>query len=286
MGRFKPDRNRHRPGPPPPTRRPEQNALKPQAAGSLDRYAAPGDGPVVFNAPLTLQQPFHFDGNLARQIERRQVNVKEAFTLRDPTGHYFRASLKEFSPAGGMAVPYEQMPRSPEPAIDLTLACAVLARQRMIFIMQKAAELGATRIVPLLTEFSVPIEGLEHERANAWPAQVIRAVKQCRRSSVPEVVRSTGLDAFMQSPAFIDADARVMLDDRVDPNPVPVTSPKRVVLLVGPEGGFSDVERTKLAEHTRPWFLGGRILRAETAVLVGMTAVHMTWGDFGGDQHL
>ena len=68
-----------------------------------------------------------------------------------------------------------------------------------------------------------------------------------------------------------------MLDDRSDPAPAPTAPPRSVILFVGPEGGFSDAERTKLANKARPWMLGGRILRAETAVLVGLTAVQMTW---------
>jgi 16S rRNA (uracil1498-N3)-methyltransferase len=51
-------------------------------------------------------------------------------------------------------------------------------------------------------------------------------------------------------------------------------------LFVGPEGGFSDAERSKLEGKARSWVLGGRVLRAETAVLAGLTAVQMTWGDF------
>ncbi len=62
--------------------------------------------------------------------------------------------------------------------------------------------------------------------------------------------------------------------------PAPTTSPRLIVLLVGPEGGFSESERSRLAGKACPWFLGGRILRAETAVIVGLTAVQMTWGDF------
>jgi 16S rRNA (uracil1498-N3)-methyltransferase len=177
-------------------------------------------------------------------------------------------------------LPYERMERSPEPTVDITLACSVLARQRMIFIMQKATELGVMRIVPLLTDHSVPPEGLEHERANAWPAQVIRAAKQCRRGSLPQVLPPTPVDLFLVSPAFTAADVCVMLDDRSAPAPAPADPPRRIVLLVGPEGGFSDAERSRLAGKASPWILGGRILRAETAVLVGLTAVHMTWGDF------
>jgi 16S rRNA (uracil1498-N3)-methyltransferase len=172
------------------------------------------------------------------------------------------------------------MERSPEPTIDITLACSVLARQRMIFVMQKATELGVMRIVPLLTDHSVPAEGLEHERANAWPAQVIRAAKQCRRGSLSEVLPPTTLNLFLASPAFTAADVCVVLDDRSTPEAAPAASPRRVVLLVGPEGGFSDAERSRLAGKTCPWVLGGRILRAETAVIVGLTVVQMTWGDF------
>jgi 16S rRNA (uracil1498-N3)-methyltransferase len=249
---------------------------------SLDRYAAAGDRPLAIDARLTLQEPFRLGRDLVGRLERRGVNAKEAFTIRDGSGDFIRASLRELAADGGSAVPYERMARSPEPTIELTLACAVLARQRMIYVVQKATELGVARIVPLLTDHSVPAEGLEHERANAWPAQVARAAKQCRRGSLPEVCRPTPLDAFLASPTFAAADARVVLDDREDPaaGPASAESPRRVVLLVGPEGGFSEPERAKLAGTTRSWFLGGRILRAETAVFVGLTAVHMTWGDF------
>jgi 16S rRNA (uracil1498-N3)-methyltransferase len=246
----------------------------------MGRYDAPGDEPLAITSRLTLQEPFRIDRALVKRLERREVNPKEAFTIRDESGGYFRASLKECNSDGGLALPYERMERSPEPAIDITLACAVLARQRMIFVMQKASELGVMRIVPLLTDHSVPPEGLEHERANAWPGQILRAAKQCRRGSLPQVLPPTPLDSFFVSPAFTAADVRLFLDDRSDAAPAEAEPPHSIVLLVGPEGGFSDAERAKLAGMARPWVLGGRILRAETAVIVGLTAVHMTWGDF------
>jgi 16S rRNA (uracil1498-N3)-methyltransferase len=254
----------------------------PPPPASIGRYDAPGDEPLAIASRLTLQEPFRIDRPLARRLEKREVNTKEAFTIRDASDRYFRASLKELDADGGLALPYERMDRSPEPTVDITLACSVLARQRMIFVMQKATELGVMRIVPLLTDHSVPPEGLEHERANAWPAQVIRAAKQCRRGSLPEVLAPMRLDAFLASPVFVGADVRVLLDDRSDPEPVSAVPPRRIVLLVGPEGGFSEGERARLSGKTSAWVLGGRILRAETAVIVGLTAVQMRWGDFGG----
>jgi 16S rRNA (uracil1498-N3)-methyltransferase len=233
---------------------------------------------------LALGEPFRFDRGLAKRLRMREVNAKEAFTVRDGSGAYLRASVTEYDGKGGGAVPYEQMGRSPEPTIDLTLACAVLARQRMHGVVQKATELGVRRIVPLLTDHSVPSDGLEHEQAHAWPGHIARAARQCRRSSLPHLLAPATLDAFLASPLLGATDLRLFLDDRSDPvrgaAAAPAEPPRRIVLLVGPEGGFSDSERQRLATHARPWVLGGRVLRAETAVSVGLTAVHMTWGDF------
>lgn len=246
------------------------------------RYNAAADGPLEFPT-LELGATFHFDGEMARRLLRREVNPREAFTVKDAAGLYFRASLKELRENGGIAVAYERMEVSPEPVIEITLACAVLARQRMIFVAQKATELGVARIVPLLTEHSVPARGLEHEKAHAWPGQIIRAAKQCRRSSLPELKSPMTLDAFLASPMMAEAQLRLCLDNVLGQAPPPVENPRSIVLFVGPEGGFSDVERKKMEGKVRPWILGGRVLRAETAVLVGLAAVHLSWGDFKRD---
>ncbi|QOV89177.1 RsmE family RNA methyltransferase [Humisphaera borealis] len=257
-----------------------ESSASPPTGPSQRRYDAPGDEPLAIAVNLTLQETFRFDRGLSKRLRQREVNAKEAFTLRDGAGVYFRASLKEYDAKGGIALPYERMDRSPEATIDITLACAVLARHRMHLVVQKATELGVRRIVPLLTDCSVPPENVEQEQAHAWPSHILRATKQCRRSSLPHLLAPTTLDAFLTSPLYAATDLRLFLDDRVDPLPTPADKPKRVILLVGPEGGFSDAEREKLSRHARPWVLGGRVLRAETAVLVGLTAVHMRWGDF------
>lgn len=242
------------------------------------RYDAAGDPPLEVPT-ISLGAAFAFDAEFARRLARREVNVREAFTVRDAAGGSFRASLKELGAGGGKAVAYERMPRSPEPSIELTLACAVLARQRMIFVAQKATELGVSRIVPLLTEYSVPSGGLEHEKAFAWPGQIVRATKQCRRGSLPDLLPPTLLDAFLDSPDVAGAQLCLFLDDVAGPRPEPKGEARRITLLVGPEGGFSPAERAKLEGKAAPWMLSGRILRAETAVLVGLTAVHLAWGD-------
>lgn len=258
------------------------NGPVPASEGSIavQRYDAAGDEAMTVGEMLQLEKPFRLGRGLMKRLRRREVNVKEAFTICDGSGLWFRASLKECDAEGGWALPYERMERCPEAGIEITLACAVLARQRMLFVMQKATELGVRRVVPLLTEHSVPREGLAHENAHAWWGHVTRAAKQCRRGSLPQVGPPTGLEAFLELKAVLEADACVYLDDRSEGWPEVGASPRRVVLVVGPEGGFSDRERTILACKARPWVLGGRVLRAETAVVVGLTAVQMVWGDF------
>lgn len=260
---------RHRSGPP-------------RGDGPVERTSGPshmaGDPPIEI-AGLELGTDFPFDAAVARRLLLREVNPKEAFTAVDAAGAFFRVSVKELTPAGGLAVPYERCAVSPEPVVGITLACAVLGRQRMLFVAQKATELGVTTLVPLLTEFSVKADGLAHEKAHGWPGQAVRAAKQCRRSSLPEIAPPMAFDAFLSSP-YARADLALCLDDVAGGSPTPPASPDSVLLLVGPEGGFSDAERRLLAGKAMGWKLGGRVLRAETAVLVGLAAVHLNWGDY------
>ena len=142
------------------------------------------------------------------------------------------------------------------------------------------AKSGDSRSTGTTPEHSVPIDGLDHEKAHAWPGQIIRAAKQCRRSSLPELRSPMTLDSFLSSPIAAEADLCLCLDNVTGQAPAPVKNPRKILLLVGPEGGFSEAERKKLEGKTLPWLLGGRVLRAETAVLVGLSALHITWGDF------
>lgn len=249
-------------------------------ASDLARYGAAGDEPLSIAATLKMDESFRFDRGISKRLRLREVNAKEAVTIRDGSGVYFRASVQEYDARGGRAIAYERMTRSPEPAIDITLACAVLARQRMQWVMQKATELGVRRIVPLLTDHSVQRDAIEHEQPHAWAGHIARAARQCRRSSLPHLLEPTTLEAALASPLFASSDVRLFLDDRSAPGPLPAEPPRRVVLLVGPEGGFSDAERQHLARSAQPWVLGGRVLRAETAVLAALAAVQMMWGDF------
>lgn len=132
--------------------------------------------PIVHSEALVPGQRISLDTAHAERLRFREINLKEAFTLVDKDGRFFRASLIELSKNGGEALVYEAMALSPESPARITLFCAVLARQRMLFVIQKATELGVARVVP---------------RAVGWP----------RSREMPRLARSgaEGLQAMPPS---------------------------------------------------------------------------------------
>jgi 16S rRNA (uracil1498-N3)-methyltransferase len=240
------------------------------------------NGPLVYGEVLVPGQRISLDAAHAERLRFREINPKEAFTLVDKDGRFFRASLIELTKNGGEALVYEAMALSPESPARITLFCAVLARQRMLFVIQKATELGVVRIIPVVSERSVQWDGLAHEKCHAWPGQALKASRQCRRASVPEVRVAVSLSAALEDASFTTANRRFYLDDasagREAPDPGRTTTD--LALAVGPEGGWADAERALLgARNAAPVRFGGRILRAETAVLVGIAWLQHTYGD-------
>jgi 16S rRNA (uracil1498-N3)-methyltransferase len=223
------------------------------------------------------------DASIVRGLAYREVNVREAFTLVDAGGTSFRASLKSLEQGSGTAEVYERIVGDTESPVAITLVCAVLGRQRMIPVVQKATELGCVRVVPVLSDHSVKPAELAKEKPWAWEGQAIKASRQCRRASVPEVMKTQSLGDAMKAPWFRSADARLFLDDRSESAADPLVGlqqAKALVLVVGPEGGFSDGERQRMkAAGVEALRFGARVLRAETAVYAGLAVLQHRLGD-------
>ncbi|MBL8721510.1 MAG: 16S rRNA (uracil(1498)-N(3))-methyltransferase [Myxococcales bacterium] len=241
--------------------------------------------PIRVAKKLEVGTEIALDAGATKSLRFREVNEKEAFTLRDADGVYFRASVLSLSAERAQVAIYERMLGSPESDARITLVCAVLARQRMLMVAQKATELGVTRILPVFSAHSVNAAGLAHEKAHAWPGQTLRAARQCRRASLPEMRTTIPLERLFDDPVWQEAALRFTLDDRTasDAPAWPAREPGKpieVVFAVGPEGGWSDAERALLEKKgALPLRLGGRVLRAETAVIVGLTVLQYALGD-------
>lgn len=235
--------------------------------------------PLRHPRPLAVGQTIELSQEMLAGLTLREINVSEAFTVADAGGTFFRASRKTATEA----LIYEQLATSPESGAHITLFCAILGRQRMILVTQKAAELGCVALVPVITQHSVQRgAALEKEKPWAWRGQSLKGSRQCRRASVMHVAEPTPLREALAMSAWRGARARFFMDDQGTPAPLDGEQPATAeyALMVGPEGGLSDTERAALqAAGGTPLRLGGRVLRAETAVFAGLSILQHRLGD-------
>jgi 16S rRNA (uracil1498-N3)-methyltransferase len=166
------------------------------------------------------------------------------------------------------------------PKSDLWYGFAPLKTERLDYVIQKATEMGAGTIQPVITRFT-QVNRLKHERL---VANAIEAAEQCEVLSVPVIEPEISLDRL------IDAwpnDRRLILADESASSASPIAAlndlkGERLGLLIGPEGGFSDDERTRLRAlpFVVPISLGPRILRADTAAVAALAVIQATIGDW------
>lgn len=161
---------------------------------------------------------------------------------------------------------------------DLWLLFAPIKKARTDFIVEKATELGVARIQPVQTEFT----NAERIRQDRLQAHAIEAAEQCGATHVPEVA---SLAPFAQFLSHWPADRALIWADEALATEAPVARalpPAPAAILIGPEGGFSPAERSRIAAlpMAHPIALGPRILRAETAALSALTLWQAAQGDW------
>jgi 16S rRNA (uracil1498-N3)-methyltransferase len=166
------------------------------------------------------------------------------------------------------------------PASDLWYGFAPLKSERLDYVIQKAVEMGAGTIQPVMTQFT-QVHRLKSERLEA---NAIEAAEQCEVLSVPIVAPEISLERLLDS--WDRARTLIFADEgEAASSPVPTLDALKgrpIGLLVGPEGGFSPEERAKL--HALPFVvpisLGPRILRADTAAVAALAVIQATIGDW------
>jgi 16S rRNA (uracil1498-N3)-methyltransferase len=168
-----------------------------------------------------------------------------------------------------------------ESPLDITLLQGVARGERMDLIVQKATELGVTRIVPVLAERSI-VKIDDRQRARKlehWQSIAISACEQCGRNRIPEVTEPRGLGDALAGLSGAAARCLLAADGVVPLASVPRGS-DGVVLLIGPEGGLADNERRLAGDQNFiSYRLGPRILRTETAGLAALATLQATGGD-------
>jgi len=176
-------------------------------------------------------------------------------------------------------------PGAGESVLEIVLGQAISGGERMDYTVQKAVELGVAAIQPLAALRSVVRLTRERgeKRVAHWQAVASAACEQCGRARVPIVAPVATLEAWLARRAAPDAGAlRLLLSPRVETRLRDLPRPQSgVVVLAGPEGGFSrDEESLALASGCVAVRLGPRVLRTETAAVAALAAIQTLWGDF------
>ena len=215
--------------------------------------------------------------NYLRQVLRLKPGDRIlVFNGRD--GEWRAEILDAGKRATSLFISVEMRPQEGGPDIDYLFA--PLKRARLDYLVQKATEMGVARLRPVLTRRTTPERvNMERMRANA-----IEAAEQCGILRVPELHAPEKLERVV---AGWDTTRRLLFCDEGSELGNPIAAlralpPGPVALLVGPEGGFEEVERAQLLR--RPFVtrlsLGPRILRADTAAVAALALVNAVLGDW------
>ncbi|WP_109312972.1 MULTISPECIES: 16S rRNA (uracil(1498)-N(3))-methyltransferase [Ruegeria] len=223
------------------------------------------------SVPLTREQAHYLFGVM-------RLSVGGQVALFNGQDGEWLAEVIEAGKRGGVLSCVEQSKPLQLPP-DLWFLFAPIKKARTDFIVEKAAEMGAARIMPVQTEFT----NSERIRQDRLQAHAVEATEQCGGTFVPEVADLQRLDRVLES---WPEGRQLMFCDEAE-----VGSALRLAgnetdqpwaILIGPEGGFSERERARLAAlpYSHVVSLGPRILRADTAAVAALTMWQQALGDW------
>lgn len=165
--------------------------------------------------------------------------------------------------------------RAREAVPDLWLVFAPIKHGRIEWIVERATELGVSRIVPVITHRTIA-RTVKYDRLRA---HIVEAAEQCERTALPELAQALPLDRLLAD--WPPNRALLFANERGAGGAI--AHPAPAAILIGPEGGFTDEEVAAISVHpsARAISLGPRILRADTAAVAAVAAWMAASGDWG-----
>ena len=212
----------------------------------------------------------------------------DVVAVADGTGRVGRLKIERVGGEAVEGIVVEETESAAQVGPPITLAQGLVKGRKFEQVIQKAVELGVSRVVPLSTARTVVrLKGdRAEERLERWRRIAMEAAKQCRRPQVPDIAPLATVEEFLAGlPPPTAGELRLLLWEEASEPLREVLArsgkPSSVVCLVGPEGGFEQNEASEATEAGfTPASLGARILRAETATVALLAILQHAFGGF------
>ncbi len=223
-------------------------------------------------------------GDDARHISRSlRMREGEQLTVCDGCGADCQCEIMSVDEQQIMLRILSRQPSESEPTVKVTLYQGYPKGDKLELIIEKAVELGAYRIVPVLTERSVarPDSKAAAKKLDRWQRHALEAAKQCGRGIIPQVGELTD---FSRLPELIKQHELAIFCYELGGRPlsqlIGEAEAEDIAIFIGPEGGISSAEVQALTEAgAHAATLGKRILRCETAPLAAISSIMTLTGN-------
>jgi len=241
--------------------------------------------PRIFtDSPLTTGTDTELTGNSARHVAKvLRLSAGDQIILFDGQGSDFTATIATVSKSSITLNCGTETPVGTKSPLQTELWQGISKGSRMDTVVQKATELGVTRIRPVFTRYGVV--KLDSARAlkkvQHWQEIAISACEQCGRADIPAVLPPLSFNEALDQLDQSDQAAAMMLAPSGDTPLAQTLSPNALnIFMVGPEGGFSSEEEAAAKEKGVALIgLGNRILRTETAPITVLSIAQYLYGD-------
>ncbi|MDI1242997.1 MAG: 16S rRNA (uracil(1498)-N(3))-methyltransferase [bacterium] len=232
--------------------------------------------------------PSQFDGGLVILDEDETRHLRDVLRLKaGDSANVFDGERREFEcridavekRQVRLMIENEVTPSSPESPLDLSVAAVLLKGEKLDLVVQKAVELGVNRFIPMTSARCDVKVADPSKRSARWKRIAMEATKQCGRARLMQIEEVVDFRELIDRTAGEDI-TRIQFSERDGESFDAVEGAKKILALIGPEGGWDDaeIEKASAAGITSITF-GGRILKADTAAISIASILQHRFGD-------
>ena len=216
-----------------------------------------------------------FSEDYKHLVKSLRLRAGEKLKLIDENSTSYETEVKDIKPSSIVAEIKKSYQSTRELGFDLYLAQVPLRSDAQNLLIEKATELGVVKVYPLISKNCALSNSVIEKKVDKWGKIMVESSKQCERAKIPTCAEPIDFESLLKSEkfdkiiAFCERNTEISLKEYLRENPI--KKGEKVLVIIGPEGGFSQKEFDMFKSHNLPVVsLGDLILKADTAVTVAL----------------